>query len=208
MLIYLGGQYPQRTLVLQLSPRPPVTPRTQRGRLVRSAGWGPSSRRVDIYLYCVMFYNLYIKCLVDCTPCFLKKFIRERKSSCYLLWGLLLVKWKLCLPCKPSNHSFPVTHSPAPSVAPSAGPAPLERTCMSVCPVYLLGSLLPVLYVHDPSGFVYKESWLTKRHCNWLRPEVQGRQLWGNSCFSSLVATETVARLRWWRPETSNNQYL
>lgn len=42
----------------------------------------------------------------------------------------------------------------------------LTNLHVSFCHVYLLDSQLPTLYIPDPSGSVYKESWLTKRHRN------------------------------------------
>lgn len=71
-------------------------------------------------------------------------------------------------PCKPfkSIPYYSLTHL-SPYISLLLDPFPL-LTNLHVCfrHVYLLDFLLPDLYIHGPSGFVYKESWLTKRHYN------------------------------------------
>lgn len=66
--------------------------------------------RVDIYLYSVMFYNLYIKCLFDCTPCFEENIFVKGRAVLFIVRCLLLVKFSLLffslvIPFLTTDHS-------------------------------------------------------------------------------------------------------
>lgn len=65
---------------------------------------------VDIYLYCVMFYNLYIKCLFLTVHLVLKKYIRQRESSVIYCEKPLLVKFSFS--CKSIPYNWPLLSTP------------------------------------------------------------------------------------------------